>query len=65
MAVGTLLALFGPGRYSLGRLFGIKIPGWLAFLFTLGTLGTALYGSVTESEEDEAATPESSARAAA
>jgi len=65
IAAGTALALSGPGRYSLDRLFGIKIPGWLTFLFTLGALGTALYGSVAQAEEDEAATPESSTQAAA
>ena len=65
MAIGAALALSGPGRYSLDRLFGIKIPGWLTFLFTLGAFGTALYGSVTEPEEDEAATSESGTQAAA
>jgi putative oxidoreductase len=65
MAVGTALALSGPGRYSLDRLFGTKIPGWLTFLFALGALGTALYAGVAEPAEDEAATPESGTQAAA
>jgi putative oxidoreductase len=53
ITVGVALALSGPGRYSLDRLFGIKVPRWLAVLFTLGALGTALYGSVVEVEEEE------------
>jgi putative oxidoreductase len=65
MAVGTALALAGPGRYSLDRLFGIKIPGWLAFLFTLGALGTALYTSFAEPAEDEEAGQESATQRAA
>ena len=65
MAVGTALGLAGPGRYSLDRLFGIKIPGWLAFLFTLGALGTALYGSVVRPEEDEDAGQGATSQAAA
>jgi putative oxidoreductase len=65
IAVGTALALSGPGRYSLDRLFGIKVPGWLTFLFTLGALGTALYGSFAELDEEEEAGQEASGQAAA
>ena len=64
IAVGTALAMAGPGRYSLDRLFGIRVPGWLTFLFTLGALGTALYGSLAEPDEDEEAAQESSSQAA-
>ena len=65
IAAGTALALAGPGRYSLDRLFGMKIPGWLAFLFTLGALGTALYGSVAEAEEEEGVDQTSTSQVAA
>jgi putative oxidoreductase len=36
MAVATSLAMSGPGRYSLDRLFGIRIPRWMAMLMFLG-----------------------------
>ncbi len=65
IAVGTALALAGPGRYSLDRLFGLKIPGWLTFLFTLGALGTALYASVAQPDEEEEAGQETARQAAA
>ena len=65
MAIGTALALSGPGRYSLDRLFGIKIPGWLVFLFTIGALGTALYSSVAEPDEEEGVDQASTSQVAA
>jgi putative oxidoreductase len=65
IAVGTALALSGPGRYSLDRLFGIKVPGWLTALFTLGALGATFYGSVAEVEEEEEMGQESAGRTAA
>ena len=65
IAVGTALALSGPGRYSLDRLFGIKIPGWLTVLFTLGAFGTALYAGVAQPDEGEEAGQETARQAAA
>jgi putative oxidoreductase len=40
-AVSTALIMTGPGRYSLDRLFGIKVPWWLTALVSLGA-GIAL-----------------------
>jgi putative oxidoreductase len=39
MAVAASLAMSGPGRYSLDRLFGLRVPRWMATLMFLG--GTA------------------------
>ena len=43
MAVATALALAGPGRYSLDRLVGIRLPRWLLLP---GLLGVALVTAV-------------------
>lgn len=65
IAVGTALALSGPGRYSLDRLFGVKLPGWLTTLFTIGALGTALYSSFVQTDEEEEAGETTTAQVAA
>jgi putative oxidoreductase len=36
LAVTTALAMTGPGRYSLDRLFGLRIPRWMATLIFMG-----------------------------
>jgi putative oxidoreductase len=41
IAAALVLATSGPGRYSLDRLFGIRIPRWMAALMTLTTVGAA------------------------
>jgi putative oxidoreductase len=64
IVVATALALSGPGRYSLDRLFGIRVPRWMTILFTLGSLGTVAYGLVAQPDADEA-TSESAEQAAA
>ncbi len=38
LAASLLLAIAGPGRFSLDRLFGIRIPKWLAGLMWLHTI---------------------------
>jgi putative oxidoreductase len=43
MAISTALMLRGPDRYSLDRLLGIRLPGWLAPLGLAGILLTVLY----------------------
>jgi putative oxidoreductase len=59
IAAATALVLAGPGRLSLDRLFGIRIPGWVTALFTVGALGAVAYGALTEPEEmaEEAGEP--------
>lgn len=50
-AVGTALILSGPGRYSLDRLFGIKVPWWLTALVSLGAGITLVVGLLMEPED--------------
>ena len=59
IAAASALVLTGPGSISLDRLFGVRIPGWLVALFTLGALGTVAYGAMAEpDQQDEAGTGE-------
>lgn len=49
-AVALAIALSGPGRYSLDRAFGVKVPRWIVVLsFVLGAL--AAYSSITAEPE--------------
>ncbi len=57
MAASIAVILNGPGKYSLDRALGIRLPGWLAPLGLAGILLTVLYAGVggeTPPEEDEA-----------
>ncbi len=57
VAVATALMLNGPGKYSLDRAVGIRLPGWVAPLGLAGILLTVLYagiGAPSAPEEDEA-----------
>jgi putative oxidoreductase len=57
IAVATALALAGPGRFSLDRLLGIRVPGWFTALFAIGAVGTVVYGSLVQPDEEEAEQP--------
>ncbi len=46
IAVATALIVNGPGRYSLDRAFGVRLPGWLAPLGLVGVIVTVLYAGV-------------------
>lgn len=65
IAAATALALTGPGAYSLDRLFGIRLPGWLVALVTFGALGTVVYGALTEPEHQDETGAEEGHEAAA
>jgi putative oxidoreductase len=57
IAVATALMLNGPGKYSLDRVLGIRLPGWVAPLGLVGVLIMILYAGIGASsapEEDEA-----------
>ncbi len=52
-AVATALILTGPGRYSLDRLFGIKVPRWVSVVLTLGATVTLVTGLLMEPDASE------------
>jgi putative oxidoreductase len=57
IAVATALMLNGPGKYSLDRALGIRLPDWVAPLGLAGILIMVLYagiGAPSAPEEDEA-----------
>lgn len=60
ITVGAALMAVGPGRYSLDRAFGIKIPGWLTALAMTGSGIALIIGLLMEPEpsEESAATSE-------
>jgi putative oxidoreductase len=60
-AVGTALMLTGPGRYSLDRLFGIRVPRWLTGLAMVGSTVVLITGLLMEPEPqpEQVATGES------
>jgi putative oxidoreductase len=56
IAIAAALMLNGPGKYSLDRALGIRLPRWLAPLGLIGILLTVFYGGLgaPEPEGDEA-----------
>ena len=50
IAVGTTLYLAGPGRLSLDRLFGIRLPWWVSALALVGASATLAVGILSEPE---------------
>lgn len=60
IAAATALILGGPGRYSLDRALGIRLPAWIAPLGLAVVLLTVLYGTAStpepqgEAQEEEA-----------
>ena len=53
IAAGTALMMTGPGRYSLDRAFGIKIPRWLTVLVMAGSAVSLVIGLLMEPEPAE------------
>jgi putative oxidoreductase len=62
IAAATALILSGPDRYSLDRLLGMRLPGWLAPLGLAVIVLTVLYGPSTEEEPPSGAPAEEEAR---
>lgn len=63
MAAMLALALAGPGRYSLDRALGIKLPGWVGGVAALAAAGAVAYGVTRHPQPAPAA--EEEARTAA
>jgi len=57
IAISTALMIREPDRYSLDRLVGIRLPGWVGPVGLVGIILTVLY---SELEADEAAEQETS-----
>jgi putative oxidoreductase len=45
-AISTALLLSGPGKYSLDRTLGIRLPAWVTLLGVVGIILTVLYAGV-------------------
>ena len=57
IAAATALILNGPGKYSLDRALGIRLPRWVAPLGLIGILVTVMYaglGTPEPPQQDEA-----------
>lgn len=57
IAAATALIVNGPGKYSLDRAFGLRLPGWLAPLGLVAVILTVIYagvGTPEPPEQDEA-----------
>ena len=57
IAAATALIVGGPGKYSLDRALGLRLPGWLAPLGLVAVIVTVLYAGIGTPEppdQDEA-----------
>jgi putative oxidoreductase len=62
IAAATALLLNGPGKYSLDRALGARLPGWLGPLGLVVIVLTVLYGPSAEEPPAEAPAAEEEAR---
>ena len=53
IAAATALIVNGPGKFSLDRALGLRLPGWLAPLGLVAVLLTVLYAGVGAQEPPE------------
>ncbi len=56
MAISLALAMAGPGKYSLDRAFGIKLPGWVGAVAALTATGAVAYG-LSQSPQEQVSSP--------
>ena len=57
IAAATALIVGGPGKYSLDRAFGLRLPGWIAPVGLVAVIITVLYAGIDTPEppaQDEA-----------
>src|SRR4051812_19191494 len=54
MVAASALALAGPGKFSLDRLFGFRVPGAIAVLTLFATLGGIVFGLGTRQQPPQA-----------
>lgn len=52
IAVSTALMAIGPGKYSLDRLFGIKVPRWFSALVVIGASVSVVAGLLMEPDAE-------------
>jgi putative oxidoreductase len=53
MAAATALMLGGPGRYSLDRALGIRVPTWISFLALVVVILAVIYGPEDEDQAEQ------------
>jgi putative oxidoreductase len=53
IAAATALIGGGPGKYSLDRAFGLRLPGWLAPLGLVAVIITVLYAGIDTPEPSD------------
>jgi putative oxidoreductase len=53
IAAATALIVGGPGKYSLDRAFGLRLPGWLAPLGLVAVIITVLYAGIDTPEPSD------------
>lgn len=51
IAVSTALMVMGPGKYSLDRLFGIKVPRWITVIVTIVSSVILMAGLLMEPDD--------------
>ncbi len=56
IAVSLALVMAGPGKYSLDRAFGIKLPGWVGTVAALTAAGAVAYG-LSQSPAQQTSSP--------
>ena len=63
ISIATALMLVGPGKYSLDRALGIRLPRWIAFLGLVVIAITVYFGAKMEPPQQEESGEEASEEA--